>query len=132
MELSLTENKSNQIISLQNAPISNTLSGSFPINLKVYETNKQIRELCDFSENEECVSYILENLKTELDLKTIRMLLKFIRQIKTLFVSNGKELSKAELADILKIALVDPDYRKKCMEFCGSDSKVTAPCPRLE
>ena len=97
--------------------------------LKVYETNKQLRELCDFAENDESVSYVLKNLKTELDLKTIRMLLTLIKQIKNWFLSNGKELTKEELADILKIALINPEYRKECIEFYSSDKAIV---PRLE
>lgn len=83
----------------------------------------QIREICELSENSEAVSYIINRLKTEVDLKTVRMLLKFIDGIREFYASQGQALSKDQLADILHTALTDAEIRRKCVAVYGNERR---------
>ena len=110
------------MLSLQSSKNELILPSEYELQ-SIYETNGQIRDLCTISENDECVDFILNRIKTDLDLKTVQMLLKTIQRIKAFYLENGKVLSKQELAYILHKALTNSEFRKSCIEKFTQDQK---------
>lgn len=86
-----------------------------------YTQNKQLKGLCDLSDNDDTVSYILSNIKTDLDLKTNRMFLKFIKSIKEFYAAKGQVLSKQKLANIIQFILINPKIRQSFIQYYGSE-----------
>ena len=89
-----------------------------------YEQNKQLKGLCDLSDDSDTVSYILSNIKTELDLKTHRMFLGFIQSVKEFYAAKGEVLSKQKLANIIQFVLINPKIRKSFLEYYGNENNL--------
>ena len=93
------------------------IKSELALTTSLKKSSNHIQELCNLSENDDAVSFIMNRIKTELDLKTVKMFLKTIDGIRTYYLNKGIQLTKDQLSELLQNAIINPDFRKKCITY---------------